>query len=63
MLIIGALQVNHMSDDTCDMIHILFAYYILVFLSLYIAYCINVESQILMMKSIGKVFDLIYMLR
>ena len=38
MLVIYAQQANHVSDGTCDLIHNLFAYYILAYITLY---CIN----------------------
>ena len=42
LLVIGALQANHMSDDTYDMIRIFFAYYYYDIFSFYIACCINI---------------------
>ncbi|CAL9093988.1 unnamed protein product [Musa textilis] len=49
LLVIGALQANHMSDDTCDIIRILFTYYLFSILSLYlmcfIYYDINISVQ------------------
>ena len=34
LLVIGAQQANHVSDGTCDLIHNLFAYYILAYITL-----------------------------
>lgn len=42
LLIIDVLQVNHVSNDKCDMICPLFTYYYYNNFLLYIVYCINI---------------------
>lgn len=42
MLVICALQTNHVSDDTYDMTQNLFAYYYYGNFLFYITYCINI---------------------